>query len=81
MKKHLVPAVVAMTAALGLLACSHDKTKEEGMAAPAAPAATTTTSSTDTTSTADVAAAEATPSPAPDTSAQQTKDYEKSSRK
>ena len=79
MKKHLVPAVVAMTAALGLLACSHDKTKEEGLAAPAP--APTTTSSTDTTSTADVAAAEATPAPAPDTSAQQTQDYEKSSRK
>ena len=79
MKKHLVAAVVAMTAALGLLACSHDKTKEEGLAAPAP--APTTTSSTDTTSTADVAAAEATPAPAPDTSAQQTQDYEKSSRK
>jgi len=80
MKKHLVPAVVAMTAALGLLACSHDKTKDEGMAAPAAP---TTTSSTDTsTSTADVAAAEATPATTtPDTSTQQTQDYEKSSRK
>jgi hypothetical protein len=87
MKKQLLSALIAVTAAGSLIACSHDKTKADNMSAAPAPTSTSSADTSASTSQPEVAAMETNTTnttPPADNSAntqQQTQDYEKSQRK
>jgi hypothetical protein len=76
MKKHLVLAVLTLSAA-GLVACASDEKKDQGLTAPTAGAADSMSSAPAPTPapSADVSAMETTPA------TNQTEDYERSQRK